>query len=373
MSKTLNDFFSDNDVRIGKDFQTIPPIYYQSLTEGMHGYFNTILTLKFKYNLLVNTEIHNRESIAFNFNDSNSTVSCLLGLHRFFELLLKDLLSRVNPFLAVKFLENENQQIAYLNQTLDYEKVNTIEFSDAYKRFKALIKSTKNEVKNLDISKIEPFKFLVEDDTLKQLSTWRNRIIHNGKTLPNLFALDYIITQKVLPLIAKVLETDKQPQTEYFPPYFITPSGINILELLLKIKFDFRDFYKKDDKNNRMLISKLFLIGHLKELARASFYFDRHITEDNISYQESYYENPIARFHRFAKAEEGNEFYFNTEMCLSCGVKTLIIYKKVNTDLLGKKLDYYYCRCTSCDYFFSENFADPFALGLSKQRIFPLH
>ena len=117
MTKTLDEFFLDNDVRVGKDFQTTPPIYYQSLTEGMHGYFNTILNLKFKYNMLLHPQIQSRQSMAFNFNDSDSTVSCLLNLHRFFELLLKDLLARVNPFLAVKFLENENQQIAYLNQT----------------------------------------------------------------------------------------------------------------------------------------------------------------------------------------------------------------------------------------------------------------
>ena len=376
MAKTLDEFFVDHDVRVGKDFQTTPPIYYQSLTEGMHSYFNTILNLKFKYNVLLHTDIRKRESMAFNFNDSDSTVSCILNLHRFFELLLKDLLARVNPFLAVKFLENESQQIAYLNQTLDHEKVNTIEFSEAFKRFKALVSATSEENKNLDVAKVMHFKFLVEDDTLKILAKWRNRIIHNGKTLPNLFALDFIVVQKVLPVIAKILEADKAVLKTYQPHYFVTPSGFNVLEKLLSedVKFDYKDFYKTDTEDARQLIRKLFIIGHVKEIARATFYFDRLIKMNNRSYYESYYENPMERLKRFTKAEEENDFYLSTKSCHSCGIDSLIVYKKVIDDIFSdKQLDYYYCRCTSCDYFFSENFADPFIVGLSSERIFPEH
>lgn len=374
MKKTIDEFYAEHDVRIGKDFQTTPPIYYQSLKEGLYGYFNTILGVKNKYNLLLNDDVRSRQNIAFNFNDSDSTVSCILGIHRFFELLLKDLLARVNPFLAVKLLENEKQQIAFLNQTLDYEKVNTIEFSEALKRFTELCNSNEVELKNLDISKIIPFRFIIADDTLKQLSKWRNRIIHNGKTLPNLFALDYLITQKVLPIISILLEVEKPILKTYYPHFFITPSGINILNSILAVKFNYMDFYTTLPDEKRFLIRQLFIIGHIKELARASFNFDRSVIKSNVSYEEPYYENPKEKYYRIAKAEESNSCFHETKTCPSCSIPSLIVYKKIVDNIFtNQQDDFYYCRCTSCDYFFSENFADPFVLGLTSARIFPQH
>ncbi|MBK7129079.1 MAG: hypothetical protein IPM74_03755 [Crocinitomicaceae bacterium] len=369
MGKTLDNFFEDNDVRIGKDFEVIPPIYYQSLNEGMRSYYETIADKKQSIALLILHDDWSREAIAFSFGNPDATVSTILGLHRFFELLLKDILSRIDPFLAVKFLENEKQVIDYLNGSLSAENVQTIEFSEANKRIKAAIKYAKENPTNDKNQIALKFEFLIADDTMIRLATWRNRIIHNGKTLPNIFALDFLVTQRIMPLIKSILDAEKDILKNYTPHYFNTPSGIDLLDEFLKIEFSHNDFYlnPKTDK----LKTNLFRIAHLKELGRGRFYFDP-LLPNNRSYTEPYYEKALDRCFRFAESEKQNEHFHDIKKCPCCGIKTLVVYKKMTRDLpnFSKSTDYYFSKCTSCEYLLPENMGEPSFFGLHTEHLF---
>ena len=369
MTKTFDDFFVDNEVKIGIDFQVNPPIYYQSLDEGLYNYFSTITYRKQKIEHLIFGDFYRREDIGFSFNDSDVTVFTILNLHRFFELLLKDLLGRIDPFLAVKFLDNENQIIELLNNSLEAEDVQTIEFSEALRRFKAAIKYAKKYPCKEQYQFITKFTFLIEEDTMQRLASWRNRITHNGKILPNILALDYLVTQKVIPLVSQILSVEKEYIKEHNPHYFKTPTGINLLEQFLSIKFDYRDFYKKP-KPKRLKIG-LLKIAHLKAIAHARYYFDPLII-NNASFLEPYYDNPLERCLRFAESERSNENFHDIKTCLCCGIKTLVVYKKMTPNIFGntKEKEYYFSRCTSCNYLLPENMGDPFELDLYHEPLF---
>lgn len=369
MQKTLTDFFTDNDVRIGEDFQSSLPIYYQSLNEGFYNYFQTIKYRKQSITLLIFSDDISRESVGFSFNDSSETVSTILNLHRFFELFLKDILGRIDPFLAVKFLENEKQVINYLNNSLSPDNVQTIEFSETFKRFKAALSYSSENPENEKYQLAQKFRFLTADDTLEQLARWRNRIIHNGKKLPNILALDFLVTQRIMPFVDQILKIEKEYIKDYVPHYFSTPTGINILERFLKIKFDYKDFYISPRPDN--LCYGLLEIAHLKELARARSDFDMYLL-NNHSYVEPYYDNPKERGIRLAAAEKEHEHFFSVKSCPCCGFNSLVIYKKITPDIFnnGQDMDYFFSRCFSCNYLLPENMGEPFRFKLYPERLF---
>lgn len=369
MPNSLEKFYKDNHVKIGLDFQVNPPIYYQSLNEGLFGYFNTTTNKKQSIWLLLFQDIWTRPSIAFNFTNSDATVSTILGLHRFFELLLKDILVRIDPFLAVKFLENEKQVIAYLNNVLISENVQTIEFSVAFERFKVAIKFATENPNKENYKMVLKFKFLIENGTLQQLAKWRNQIIHNGKTLPNIFALDFLVSQKIIPMVAQILELEKEYIKGYKPHYFNTPSGLNILDHFLQIKFNVDDFYQKP-KPHHLKVGML-KIAHLKEIAKAMFGFDSLILK-NQSFIEPYYDKPLDRCFRFAETERQNTYFHDIRKCICCGIQTLVVYKRKSTDIHNnmKERDYFFLRCTSCNYILPENMGDPCYYGLCPDDLF---
>src|SRR6185436_18063703 len=114
----LREFFKNNDARIGKgkDFTTTPPVYYSSLNEAFQNYFLTFRERKDTFHFILDKQMRTRHSLAFNFTGaSDNIVFSILGFHRFIELLLKDILRRINPFLAVKFLEKEDELFQYLD------------------------------------------------------------------------------------------------------------------------------------------------------------------------------------------------------------------------------------------------------------------
>ncbi|HXB40668.1 MAG TPA: hypothetical protein VNZ49_09005 [Bacteroidia bacterium] len=370
MTPTLDDFFKDNDVRIGKDFQINPPIYYQSLNDGFFNYFKTVIRIRQSLPSLMFYDTWKRKDIAFSFSDSDSTVFTILGLHRFFELLLKDILQRINPFLSVKFLENSKQVIKYLNNGLDTEDVQTIEFSEAYSRFKNALHYAKENPENDAFQLSLKFEFLLQDDTLLQLSRWRNRITHNGRTLPNIFALDYLVTQKIVPLINQILEVESKYIQNFKPHFITTHSGVNIFEELLKIKFDYLEFY--EPTKSKHLQKCIFKIAHLKEMARARYNFDPLIPK-NRSWVEPYYEDPLGRCLRYADNEKNNKHFHNIKKCPSCGIESLVIYKKMIPDPQNdwkETGEYFFSKCTACDYLLPDNMGDPSIFDLYSEKLF---
>jgi hypothetical protein len=366
----LEQFFKNNDVRIGdgKDFTTTPPVYYSSLNDAFNNYFLTFQDKKETFHFLLDIQSWTRESLAFNFTGSNDNiVFSILGFHRFIELLLKDILKRINPFLAVKFLENEEELFLYLNSQIKADEIKTIEYSETLKRFKQAFKHY-NISSQIYLDYLKDYEFLLNPhnlETLKFLADWRNRIMHNGTTLPNLFAFEYLVSQRLIPLIADIIKVEKEYLKDYMPHYFKTKTGIKVIEEILSIKFDFNDFNNKS-KSKSLAIS-LLKLGHLKEIGRTTFNMTIH---NNISFYEPNYVNPIGRVEKFAESEKNNSNFFKLIYCFCCGVKSMVVYKKnIETSWNNEKF-ISWVKCFCCDYSLNNNVGDPSFFNLTNTPIF---
>ncbi len=364
----LRNFFKNNDVRISKDFTTNPPVYYSSLNDAFHNYFLTFRDKKDTFHFILDIQSWTRETLAFNFTGANDNiVFSILGFHRFIELLLKDILRRINPYLAVKFLENEEDLFLYFDSKLRADEIKTIEYNEAFKRFKQAFKYYD---KNSDVfsQHLKDYEFLLSQrsiETLNYLTEWRNRIMHNGMTLLNLLAFEYLISQRLIPLIDKIIKAEKKYLQNYLPHFFRTATGIKLIDEFLAVKFEFSDFEEKS-KSRKLAIS-LLRLGHLKEIGRTTFNIN---IRNNISYYEPYYDNPNGRVERFAEAERKNRDFYNLRECLCCGAKSMVVYRKsIDIPWADRKFISWF-KCYNCDYSLKDNVGDPNFFNLSDKLIF---
>lgn len=368
----LREFFKNNDVRIGegKDFITTPPVYYSSLNDAFYNYFLTFRDKKDTFHFILNIQTWERKSLAFNFTGANDNiVFSILGFHRFIELLLKDILRRINPYLAVKFLEKEDELFQFLDNKITADEIKTIEYSETVKRFKQAFKHY-DKTTNIYIEHLQDYEFLLTQrnlETLNILAEWRNRIMHNGTTLPNLFAFEYLVSQRLIPLIDETIKAEKKYLKNYLPHFFETVTGIKIIDEILAVKFEFTDF---EDKNkSRNLAISLLKLGHLKEFGRAAFNSDI-VIRKNISFYEPYYDNPIGRVERFAETERHHKEFYDLRDCLCCGVKSLVVYRKsIDIPWTEDKFISWF-KCYNCDYSLKNNVGDPNFFNLSDKPIF---
>lgn len=368
----LREFFKNNDVRIGegKDFTTIPPLYYSSLNDAFRNYFLTFRDKRESYHFILNIRDWKRESLASNFaGASDNIVFSILGFHRFIELLLKNILRQINPYLAVKFLEKEEVVFPFLDNKIAADDIKTIEYSETVERFKQAFKYY-DKTSDIYIKHLQDYEFLLTQkniETLKVLTDWRNRIMHNGTTLPNLFAFEYLVSQGLIPLIDEIIKAEKKYLNNYLPHFFKTATGINIIDEFLAVEFKYSDF--KDKSKSKKLAISLIKLGHLKEIGRAAFNNDISIRK-NISFYEQYYENPIGRVERFAESERLHKEFYDLRECLCCGVKSLVVYRKP-IDIPYEESNFIsWFKCYNCDYSLRNNVGDPHFFNLSDKPIF---
>ena len=200
-----------------------------------------------------------------------------------------------------------------------------------------------------------------------ELSNWRNRIIHNGNTLPNIYAMDYLVSQRISPLVLRVIESDKQTLKDYRPHYFTTFTGIEIIKEISLVQFDYKDFTKKEHTE---LWYKILHLAHLKEMGRAAYSTDP-LLKRNLSYYEPYFEHPVERYEANAKNQESHPEFYSRAKCPCCGYKTLVVYRK-DIDIFytdDKFISWF--TCYACNYSLKNNIGDPHYFGLSGQPIFP--
>jgi len=370
----LRDFFKNNDVRIGegKDFTTTPPVYYSSLNDAFNNYFLTFRDKKDTFHFVLDIQSWTRQSIAFNFTGANDNiVFSIFGFHRFFELLLKEILRRINPYLAVKFLEKEEEIFQFLNNQISADKIKTIEYGTTIKRFKQAFKHYAKTSETY-IQYLQAYEFLTKPksiETLNMLAEWRNRIMHNGTTLPNLFAFEYLVSQRLIPLIDQIIKSEKKYLKNYLPHFFMTATGIKIIDEILAVNFEFTDF--ADKSKSRYLAISLLKLGHLKELGRATYNLDVSIKR-KTSFYEPFYENPIERIERFAETEKQHKEFYDLRECICCGVKSLVVYRKSIDIVWSEDKFISWFRCYNCDYSLKNNVGDPNFFGLSEKPIFAI-
>lgn len=369
MPNDIDVLFSQNEVQIGesKDFKTTPPLYYQSLNDAFYNYFRTVKNNKDMYHSILNFQQLDRKSMTINFRNADSTVFAILGFHRFFELLIKDILRRVNPYLAVKLPGNEDSEIKYLNKEMPAEELDTVEFQKAFNRLKEAIKYSNENPKKIKYRMLKRFSFLKDDDTLTRLTRWRNRIMHNGNTIPNIYLLDYLVSQRIVPLVVKVIKADKAVLGKYFPHYFETYTHIKIVEEMHRIKFDFREFGKAEKR--KQLAKKYSRLAHLKEFGRAAYGLEFTL-KNNISFSDPYYEDPIGRNIRFAEQERSQPLFHNLKSCPCCGYATLVVYRKDTIPGFSEENFISWFNCFTCSYSLKNNVQDPYHFGFCKERLF---
>ena len=370
--ENLRDFFKNNEVKIGKgkDITTTPPIYYSSLKEAFHNYFFTFRYYKDSFHYILDIQTWDKSSLAINFSGANDNiVFSILGFHRFIELLMKDILRRINPYFAVKFLEREDELFQYFDNKISPDDIKTIEYNEAVKRFKQAFKYYDNTTIIYKIY-LKKYEFLLTQrniETLNILAEWRNRIMHNGMTLPNLFAYEYLVSQRIIPLINEIIKAEKKYLKKYIPYYFETKTGIKIIDEILAVKFEFTDF--KDKSKSKSLAFSLLKLVHLKEMGRAAFNNDIVIRKNN-SFYEPYYENPNGRIERFAETERNHYEFYDLRDCLCCGIKSLVVYRKpIDIPWTDDKFISWF-KCFNCDYSLKNNIGDPSFFNLSDKPIF---
>lgn len=366
---TIDDFYKANESKLdSKGVVFTPPLYYQSLNDAFNNYFTTLRKIKDTYHFLLDLNSWNKGESTWDFQNADNAVFTILGFHRFFELLLKDILKRIDPKLAVKFPERENETIKFYNNELGTEQMETVEFRKAFERFKEAIKYQKQHPDKKEYEIVRKFSFL-NSTSLITLSRWRNRIMHNGNTIPNVFLLDFLVSQQIIPIVQEVIRVDKEVLKDYKPHFFETVTGIKIIEEIIKIKIDFTEF--TDISKGHQLALKFLRLAHLKELGRAMFSVDLATVKLNIPYYAPYYTDPIGRNMRFAELEKTNSSFYALKKCSCCGIESLVVYRKEFDDFFStNKLFISWFHCFTCTYSLKDNLGDPNDFGYSNEKIF---
>lgn len=370
--KKNNQFYIDNEVRIGKDFEPSQPHYYSSLRSGFKNYFETYLDIKDSVAFLASFNWE-RENIGFNFKiQYEKVVSTILDFHRFFELFMKSLLQEFNPYLSVKIDSSYKDFLNFIIENQSAEDFRTVEFGETKKRLSELISRTCDNPK---YSYLNSFKFLFDKESgIDELSWWRNRLTHNGSKIPNIISLDYLISQKIIPLIYRIIQTEKDiNEHDYKPYYFETETGINIIERILNIKFNKKEFDKLlseerfQDSNTR---NKYIELYHLKNLGRANMNYDKFLKINLNTYNEYHRIREKDRL-KLIKFQEQQPEYHKTNKCLCCGNKTLATFKEIEYDPIHKAdINLTWCQCLVCDYGVSNKLGNPKDSNITKLDIF---
>lgn len=384
----LRDLAEKNEVSL-KDHggrKRTPPYYYDSLRQALGAYFNTFVTQNAKYNWYAEGLSATRKASPFaGYLDEDSTVISLTAFERFFELFLKDFLRKIDHRLNYVYQRPKkgNKAKELINNIrsgqLIPRKFGTKYLSPAFResldRVYGLIELSKVGDQDPIVKRftriLKKYSFLnseIHKGTLQLLSWYRDRILHNGDKLPNLWYLDYLVTQRVIPLIKEITDKEKDNLGESLF-YFQTITGINIIDRLADIKFDFKDFKQK--RKADITYARLLYIGHLKELGRANMNMNL-FARKNHSASEYNYHDVKGRGHRFAIAEKKHENFRKIKNCICCGQDSMVLYRVTVEDIFnaGSKLNIDWVKCYTCDYHMRFNAQDPYFFKLTSKKLF---
>lgn len=363
----LQQYFRENEIRIGEDFTLNTPAYYISLYEAFHHYFLTTRDVKDTLYFKLTSDEWKRETFTFQFTGNNENiVFSILHFHRFIEMFLKDILGQVNPFLKVKFPNKPEDIIAFHAGKMDVKQLNSIECNEAYERLKAIYNGEVNGYKQ-----ISDFSFIIENEyyeTIKILTEWRNRLMHNGEKIINGLAFDYLVSQRLIPLIVRIV-SNQTKLVDFKPHFYETHSGIKIIDEICKVNFHFNDF--KATSKRKELIYKILKLAHLKELGRAAYNHD-FMKRSNFDYYQFRYNNPTLRSERCARSESEAEYFYKLSKCTCCDANSMVIYKHEFDDqvVFKKVITSYWGKCFNCDYMIWHELGDPHIFNLSNEPFF---
>lgn len=361
-------------------YQRNPPYYYDSLRAAFESYFNTFISKNFGYHFYA-TGLHDRGIDVYQYQtlDEENTVNSIIHFQRFFELFIKFLLTKADErLLYVSTVKNQSVQdyITLLDNAVESNPNSAIGFHEAFTRFTGLIKLSQDKSVDHTIVKsfkqvIEPYQFLLATGNLSGIEVMnhlRNKIMHSGSSLPNMWFLDYFITQHIVPIIFHITAIDKDTigNTLF---YLKTLSGNNILEGLNNIKFNYADLHNQTHRD--AIYRKLLHIGHLKEQGRANLNMNMYVRENRATYEMNY-RDPLGRGKRFADAERVHGHFKAIKTCPCCTNQSLVAYGFSIDDIFkpGSRLKISWIKCYTCEFHLHSNMHEPMIFGLAKENVF---
>lgn len=377
----------DFGVSIANDdtFKMTPPYYYDSLRNAFQAFFKTFQSTNSMYQFYAEglSRIESNKLSSLHVDTENISL-CMVGLERFFELYLKDLMGTIEPRLIqrpknpkhknpsekISSIENDKFESKRYGSVIQY--INFYETIELYFHISTQIKKGEhNSILDSIAETITKHDFLSTDNsfaTLKYLNWYRDRLLHDGSQVPSLWLFDYFITQHICPLLIDLFQIEND-SIKGLPFYLKTLSGINILENIAKIKFDFEELKDKSQIEN--VQTKLLYIGHLKELGRANFNMNNYTRNGKSTFEYNYHDI-FGRGERFAESEEKHENFKGIKSCPCCTKKTLVLYSMVIEDIFNKHdtLNIQWVKCYICDYHIRYNVGDPVFFNLSDVPIF---
>lgn len=383
MNSNLKSLAKLNEVRIDnyKRGRTVPSYFYTSLRNAFSFYFKTFITNNASYETYIfSTSTNIKKSLQIlerQFLDDENTTLCIISFERFFELFLKDLLSKTHIQLSqTEKRGTTSNSIASLIQKIHSKtfvpqkkgignNIHKIPFRLTIQRFYDLLDYSKATLTKDDkIAKkfqkvISKFIFLDNIDcreTFDFLNIYRDKILHNGNQLPTLRFLDLILTQNIIPIAKQILEAEETIPHDWL--FFTkTQTGINILQELTNQNFEARN--SKSKNKVKQTFDTLLYIGHLKELGRANM-----TLKNSLKYKRSAYEynytDPDKRGIRFAAIEKRqHENAKEIRNCPCCGIKSLVYYRIDDEKIkIFDKRNIEWIKCYTCDYHLRYNVLD---------------
>lgn len=152
-----------------------------------------------------------------NVNYQEVYMQCIFHFHHFFELLLKDILSSVDPKLVLKVKLDGDDSVEIMNifqnKKSDITELYTAEFMTSMKRVISLLK--------LKDGFIPIVAKTIQDNkqTLVDLNKLRNRAWHKGLYSLKITELDQFISQNILPLVMICLSQTNYNKLESYWKY----------------------------------------------------------------------------------------------------------------------------------------------------------
>lgn len=361
--------------------------YYGSLRHALGFYFNTFHTNNSSYDSYAEgLAKRNVRFIKYQLLDEDNTVLSIITFERFFELFLKDLLRKTDRRMTYRHrLPRSGNQAQLLIQKIrndSFKPLRTpngfqlVPFRECIDRFYDLVELHKSKYNDPIVRKFRKillqYPFLDSEEckaSLKLLNSQRDEILHKGNKLANLWFLDYMISQRLIPLVKQItdIEGEKLGDSTF---YFTTQTGVNVLKALSDIKFEFKELENPKLKNR--MFHYLLYMGHLKEMGRANMNMNLFAREGRSAYEYNY-RDFFGRGKRFAEAERRHPDFECILDCPCCGEKSMVRYKITMRDIFEKGVKHFeitWVKCYTCDYHIRYNAGDPATYNLSPESIF---
>ncbi|TDL78986.1 hypothetical protein [Peribacillus frigoritolerans] len=269
---------------------------FYSLKIALKSYFSTYYTMVSKLNFHTDKV----EKISLSDSYYESYIETIVHFQHFFELIIKDLLEKENPLLAVKTIDKP----VLLHRLLlkeditdeEYNSLNSLEFSGALKTVCELQRAGRITNPAFEI-------FNRNKGVLDTLNNFRNRIWHRGRFILKYHALDEFICKYVLPVALEVVELNEYThyKTDWSPK---RSKNIMKIDVLLELKNEYKKAVPDHSK-----------IAFLKEVGR---------TEYNQELIFLFRNEEKAKVYK--KLEDENKFISEVLECPVCGNLSLLNY-----------------------------------------------